>query len=39
MLEQERLRKMGYTGEAKHPSQQAIRQPTDEDDAAQGSSS
>jgi len=38
-LEQQRLRKMGYTGQAKHPSQQAIRQPIDEDDADQGSSS
>jgi hypothetical protein len=29
-LESERLREMGYSGEAKHPSEQAIRQNHDE---------
>lgn len=31
-LEAERMKEMGYTGAAKHPSQQAIRQEEDEDD-------
>ena len=38
-LEKERLHKMGYTGEAKHPSEQAIRQSADEDDPDQDPSS